>query len=155
MLRIELSVHETNSRDDENCVGRQRAALRRPRPSSPASGDSNQRRLAADERRDDKFVILPSHRFPQNHAHETVGDRRRNQVGRVPLRKGLSEERYVVDLAHDGIDGIDGLHLATEGDYDLVLLDSMWMVACCAARSPIYWQRDPLRRARLHPAGAD
>ncbi|MGS0758794.1 response regulator, partial [Roseateles sp. GG27B] len=38
------------------------------------------------------------------------------------LRKGLSEEGYVVDLAHDGI---DGLHLATEGDYDLVLLDSM------------------------------
>jgi two-component system copper resistance phosphate regulon response regulator CusR len=38
------------------------------------------------------------------------------------LRKGLSEEGYVVDLAHDGI---DGLHLATEGDHDLILLDSM------------------------------
>mgnify|MGYP003535468460 FL=1 len=38
------------------------------------------------------------------------------------LRKGLSEEGYVVDLAHNGI---DGLHLATEGEYDLLVLDSM------------------------------
>lgn len=38
------------------------------------------------------------------------------------LRKGLSEEGYVVDVAHTGI---DGLHLATETDYDLLLLDGM------------------------------
>lgn len=38
------------------------------------------------------------------------------------LRKGLSEEGYVVDMAHNGI---DGLHLAMEGDYDLLVLDSM------------------------------
>lgn len=38
------------------------------------------------------------------------------------LRKGLSESGYVVDLAHDGI---DGLHLAVEGTYDLVILDVM------------------------------
>ena len=38
------------------------------------------------------------------------------------LRKGLSEEGYVVDLAHNGI---DGLHLATEGEYDLLVLDRM------------------------------
>jgi len=38
------------------------------------------------------------------------------------LRKGLSEEGYVVDLAHNGI---DGLHRATEGAYDLLLLDGM------------------------------
>ena len=38
------------------------------------------------------------------------------------LRKGLSEEGYVVDVAQDGI---DGLHLAMEGDYALVLLDGM------------------------------
>jgi len=38
------------------------------------------------------------------------------------LRKGLSEEGYVVDLAHNGI---DGLHMASEGEYDLIVLDSM------------------------------
>ena len=38
------------------------------------------------------------------------------------LKKGLSENGHVVDLAHDGI---DGRHLAIEGDYDLVLLDVM------------------------------
>ncbi|MBL8346335.1 MAG: heavy metal response regulator transcription factor [Rubrivivax sp.] len=38
------------------------------------------------------------------------------------LRKGLSESGYVVDLAHDGI---DGLHFAVEGSYDLVILDVM------------------------------
>ena len=38
------------------------------------------------------------------------------------LRKGLSEEGYVVDLAHNGV---DGLHLAMEGDYDLIVLDGM------------------------------
>ena len=38
------------------------------------------------------------------------------------LRKGLSENGYVVDVAHDGI---DGKHLAVHGDYDLVVLDVM------------------------------
>lgn len=38
------------------------------------------------------------------------------------LQQGLGEDGYVVDIAHDGI---DGKHLATEGDYDLVLLDVM------------------------------
>lgn len=38
------------------------------------------------------------------------------------LRKGLTEEGFVVDVAHDGV---DGLHLATSEDYDLVLLDGM------------------------------
>lgn len=38
------------------------------------------------------------------------------------LRKGLTESGYVVDVAHDGI---DGLHLAMEGNYDLLVLDSM------------------------------
>ena len=38
------------------------------------------------------------------------------------LHKGLSENGYVVDVARDGI---DGRRLATEGDYDLVLLDIM------------------------------
>ncbi|HWQ40041.1 MAG TPA: heavy metal response regulator transcription factor [Burkholderiales bacterium] len=36
------------------------------------------------------------------------------------LRKGLTEEGFVVDTASTGV---DGLHLATTGDYDLVILD--------------------------------
>lgn len=38
------------------------------------------------------------------------------------LRKGLSENGFVVDVARDGI---DGRHLAVEGEYDLVVLDVM------------------------------
>jgi len=38
------------------------------------------------------------------------------------VRRGLTEQSYAVDVAHDGI---EGLHLATSGDYDLVLLDVM------------------------------
>ncbi|NMG00486.1 heavy metal response regulator transcription factor [Aromatoleum toluolicum] len=38
------------------------------------------------------------------------------------LRQGLSEAGFVVDLARDGM---DGLHLALTGDYDLMVLDVM------------------------------
>ncbi len=38
------------------------------------------------------------------------------------LEKGLTENGYVVDVARNGI---DGKHFATEGDYQLVLLDIM------------------------------
>ncbi|GGI95075.1 response regulator [Streptomyces brasiliensis] len=38
------------------------------------------------------------------------------------LARGLSAEGYVVDVAHDGV---DGLHLARERDYDLIVLDIM------------------------------
>ncbi|GAA1521450.1 response regulator transcription factor [Sphaerisporangium rubeum] len=38
------------------------------------------------------------------------------------LRRGLQAEGFAVDLAHDGE---DGLHLAREGDYDVVVLDIM------------------------------
>ncbi len=38
------------------------------------------------------------------------------------LRKGLSEQGFIVDLARNGI---DGRHLATEGQYDLIVLDVM------------------------------
>ena len=38
------------------------------------------------------------------------------------LRQGLSEAGFVVDLAQDGA---DGLHLALQGEYDLVILDVM------------------------------
>ena len=38
------------------------------------------------------------------------------------LRKGLGEEGFVVDVAHDGV---DGLHRALEGEYDVIVLDRM------------------------------
>jgi two-component system copper resistance phosphate regulon response regulator CusR len=38
------------------------------------------------------------------------------------LKKGLCEAGYVVDIAEDGL---DGLHLALEGDFDLIILDVM------------------------------
>ena len=38
------------------------------------------------------------------------------------LRRGMTESGYVVDVAHDGE---DGLHLAVTGDYDLIILDVM------------------------------
>ncbi len=38
------------------------------------------------------------------------------------LRNGLTQEGFVVDVAHDGV---DGLHHATEGQYDLMVLDGM------------------------------
>ena len=36
------------------------------------------------------------------------------------LKKGLSEAGYVIDVAADGL---EGLHLAQEVDFDLVILD--------------------------------
>ena len=38
------------------------------------------------------------------------------------LHKGLTENGHIVDIAHDGV---EGRHLATGGEYDLVLLDVM------------------------------
>lgn len=38
------------------------------------------------------------------------------------LQKGLTEEGHVVEVVHNGV---DGLHLAIEGQFDLVILDSM------------------------------
>jgi two-component system, OmpR family, copper resistance phosphate regulon response regulator CusR len=38
------------------------------------------------------------------------------------IHQGLSENGYVCDVAHNGV---DGRHLATQGDYQLVLLDIM------------------------------
>lgn len=38
------------------------------------------------------------------------------------LRKGLSEEGFVVDVVHDGV---DGLHWALENEYDVLVLDRM------------------------------
>lgn len=38
------------------------------------------------------------------------------------VSKGLAQEGYAVEIAHNGI---DGLHLASENNYDLVILDYM------------------------------
>jgi two-component system copper resistance phosphate regulon response regulator CusR len=38
------------------------------------------------------------------------------------LRKGLTEAGYVIDVANDGL---EGLHLASEGEFDLIVLDVM------------------------------
>jgi two-component system copper resistance phosphate regulon response regulator CusR len=49
------------------------------------------------------------------------------------LKKGLSESGYSVDLARNGV---DGLHMAREHGYDLLILDVMlpgmdgWRVSC-------------------------
>ncbi|MEV8317600.1 response regulator transcription factor [Streptomyces sp. NPDC059900] len=40
----------------------------------------------------------------------------------LSLAKGLTAEGYAVDVVHDGL---DGLHRASEGTYDLVVLDIM------------------------------
>src|SRR6201981_4174 len=40
----------------------------------------------------------------------------------MAVRRGLTAEGFVVDVAHDGV---DGLHLAREGEYDAVVLDLM------------------------------
>ena len=40
----------------------------------------------------------------------------------VSLAKGLRAEGFAVDVVHDGL---EGLHLAGEGAYDLVVLDIM------------------------------
>ncbi|BBC32911.1 Transcriptional regulator [Streptomyces graminofaciens] len=40
----------------------------------------------------------------------------------VSLAKGLTAEGYAVDVVHDGV---EGLHRASEGTYDLVILDIM------------------------------
>jgi DNA-binding response OmpR family regulator len=38
------------------------------------------------------------------------------------IKKGLEEETYAIDVAYDGE---DGLHLGSEGQYDLIILDIM------------------------------
>ncbi|GAA3641564.1 response regulator transcription factor [Streptomyces chitinivorans] len=40
----------------------------------------------------------------------------------LSLARGLTAEGFAVDVAHDGV---DGLHRATEGSYDLIVLDIM------------------------------
>ena len=40
----------------------------------------------------------------------------------VYIRRGLLESGYIIDVAHNGV---DGLHLALEGGHDLLILDQM------------------------------
>jgi DNA-binding response OmpR family regulator len=40
----------------------------------------------------------------------------------VSLARGLTAEGYAVDVVHDGL---EGLHMASEGSYDLIILDIM------------------------------
>ncbi len=81
------------------------------------------------------------------------------------LKKGLSEAGYVVDVADDGL---EGLHLAQEVDFDLVVLDVMLPVlgrlagACAPARErkegarPNVTARDAVHeRVRGFELGAD
>jgi len=55
------------------------------------------------------------------HPHEILIVEDEPKTGEY-LRQGLSEAGFVVDLAQDGT---DGLHLALQGEYDLVILDVM------------------------------
>ena len=72
-------------------------------------------------REDDEFVI---------HAGATARDNSRMKLLVIEdeiklaeyLRKGLSAAGHGVDVAHDGV---DGLHLAMQGSYDLIVLDGM------------------------------
>jgi DNA-binding response OmpR family regulator len=64
-------------------------------------------------------------------ADEDPDCRRRAKDGRLPAQ-GLLEAGFVVDLARDGV---DGLHLALTGDYDLIVLDVMlprWTAGRCS-----------------------
>jgi len=81
---------------------------------------SRLRREAAVQQ-DDKFVILPTRSRAHNSAMKLLVIEDEVKLAEY-LRKGLSEAGYVVEVAHDGI---DGLHLALEGDHDLLLLDGM------------------------------
>lgn len=70
---------------------------------------------------DDQLVIEVTQRLVENPPMKILVIEDEVRLAEY-LRKGLSESGYVVDLAHDGI---DGLHLAVEGTYDLIVLDVM------------------------------
>lgn len=70
---------------------------------------------------DDQVVIEETRRLVENLPMKILVIEDEVRLAEY-LRKGLSESGYVVDLAHDGI---DGLHLAVEGTYDLIVLDVM------------------------------
>ena len=59
------------------------------------------------------------------------------------LRKGLAEEGYVVEVASNGV---DGLHMATEGSHDLIVL-------LLSAGCPRYAPLSAVEAARRTDAG--
>jgi two-component system copper resistance phosphate regulon response regulator CusR len=70
------------------------------------------RRQARQRRRADR---------PLRQGHARTDHRRRRKTADY-LHRGLTEQGYTVDLARDGV---DGLHLALEGDYAVIVLDVM------------------------------
>ena len=67
------------------------------------------------------------------------------------LRKGLVEEGYVVEVTGNGI---DGLHMATEGSHDLIVLDTMLPGIDSAAIAMVIGSRHRIRPARRKVAMA-
>jgi hypothetical protein len=59
------------------------------------------------------------HRLRRGHARS---DYRRRRKTADYLHRGLTEQGYTVDLARDGV---EGLHLALESDYAVIVLDVM------------------------------
>jgi two-component system OmpR family response regulator len=49
------------------------------------------------------------------------------------VRRGLVAEGFVVEVEHDGT---DGLAAAATGDFDVVVLDIMLSALCCDAARP-------------------
>jgi len=70
---------------------------------------------------DDKFVIYEQAAFFENGTMKILLIEDEVKLAEY-LRKGLGEVGYVVDVAHNGV---DGLHMALEGGHDLLVLDAM------------------------------
>lgn len=70
---------------------------------------------------DDKFVISERAAFFENGTMKILLIEDEVKLAEY-LRKGLGEAGYVVDVAHNGV---DGLHLALEGEHNLLVLDAM------------------------------
>jgi len=70
---------------------------------------------------DDKFVIYEGPAFFENGTMKILLIEDEVKLAEY-LRKGLGEVGYVVDVAHNGV---DGLHMALEGGHDLLVLDAM------------------------------
>ena len=70
---------------------------------------------------DDKFVIYERAAFFENGSMKILLIEDEVKLAEY-LRKGLGEVGYVVDVAHNGV---DGLHMALEGGHDLLVLDAM------------------------------
>ena len=70
---------------------------------------------------DNKFVIYERAAFFENGSMKILLIEDEVKLAEY-LRKGLGEAGYVVDVAHNGV---DGLHMALEGGHDLLVLDAM------------------------------